>query len=222
MTKYELTERVVDALIDPWTDCAEDYMDCTPVNISEASNILKDIREMENSCDLDEDERLPEEVTPSIIMETFNCLLRARKHEARIERLANYLKETDHTCEYDNYYVPAHKNAVRVIPIDFLYNCDVNNFPFPVKTNLDIIDIITIGKNSPDFDFTREYCWYDEDKKVLHSTDNPFADGTIDTEAFARFILEDEETADYMFNYIIDDKDIEYILGCTKEEYENE
>ena len=72
------------------------------------------------------------------------------------------------------------------------------------------------------FDPQDEYCWYDADLMTLHSTSNPFTDGLLDADAFARFILLDAETFGYMFDNIIDDEDAKHILGCTKEEYINE
>ena len=82
--------------------------------------------------------------------------------------------------------------------------------------------LIKIGQNSPHFDFNSDYCWFDKDKFQLHSTNHPFREGVLDAEAFARFILLDAEAFGYMFDGIIPEEDIPYILGCTKEEYINE
>ena len=223
MTKAELITRIVDAMVDPWTDDPEDYLDATPIDRSGACDLLDQIRDDEESADLEPDERLPEEVTPALVMEAYNCLIRARKFEARTERLAEWIADNDPVCEYCNYYYPEHDDAVDIIPVDFLYNSV--EFPFATKhmEHPDVIEVLRIGlKSAKTFNPNHEYCWFDEDTELLHSTDAPFRDGTLDAEAFARFILTDPDTFHYMFWHIIDDEVIPYILGCTKEEYINE
>ena len=221
MTKAELIERIVDALIDPWTDNAEDYLDAEPIfDTEQAKDMLYDIRELESSADLEDDERLPEDVTPELVMEAYNCLIRARKFEARTERLAEWIKENDPVCEYCNYYLPAHENAIDLCPVDFL--SDTDGFPF-LEEEPSPLDLLCIGMNSrKTFDPQDEYCWFDANLMTMHSTNHPFRDGVLDAEAFARFILLDSETLEYMLDGIIDDEDAEYILGCTKEEYIHE
>lgn len=218
MTKAELISRTVDAMVDPWTDNPEDYLDATPIyDLEQAKDMLSDLHAYD--IDLEPDEILPDEVTPAIVMEAYNCLIRAKKFEARTERLADWIKENDPVCEYCNYYLPAHEDAVDLCPVDFL--SDTDGFPF-LKDEPSPLDLLCIGMNSrKTFDPQDEYCWFDADTLTMHSTNEPFVDGTLDAEAFARFILLDAETFDYMFDGIITDDVAEYILGCTKEEYIN-
>lgn len=219
MTKAELISRTVDAMVDPWTDNPEDYLDATPIyDLEQAKDMLSDLHAYD--IDLEPDEILPDEVTPAIVMEAYNCLIRAKKFEARTERLADWIRENDPVCEYCNYYLPAHEDAIDLCPVDFL--CDTDGFPF-LKDDPSPLDLLCIGMNSrKTFDPQDEYCWFDAELSTLHSTNAPFTDGTLDAEAFARFILLDEETLEYMLDGIIDGKDAEYILGCTKEEYAHE
>lgn len=220
MTKAELMTRIIDAMVDPWTDCPDDYLTSTPIDIHEATDLLAQLREDEDSMDLEPDERVPQEATPALIMEAYNCLIRARKFDARVERLAEWITDEDCVCEYANYYFPAHDDAIDVFPVDFLADTDASKLiTGEVMTTL---ELIKLGQRSPEFSSGHEYCWYDKDRRQLVSTNSPFSDGTLDAEAFARFILLDRETFDYMFDHIIDDDDIESILGCTKEEYINE
>ena len=218
MTKAELISRTVDAMVDPWTDNPEDYLDATPIyDLEQAKDMLSDLHAYD--IDLEPDEILPDEVTPAIVMEAYNCLIRAKKFEARTERLADWIKENDPVCEYCNYYLPAHEDAVDLCPVDFL--SDTDGFPF-LKDEPSPLDLLCIGMNSrKTFDPQDEYCWFDADTLTMHSTNEPFVDGTLDAEAFARFILLDAETFDYLFDGIITDDVAEYILGCTKEEYIN-
>lgn len=224
MNKAELYERIVDALIDPWTDNPEDYLNATLIDLEYAHVMLKDLRGNEDAADLDPDERLPEDTTPEQIMEAYNCLVRARKHEARVNRLAEYITDNDMVCEYDNYYLSEHDDAVDITPIDFLVGTD--RFPFDIGNNeASVLDMLLIGKNSANtFNPKDEYCWFDTDAMTLHSTNEPFRDGTLDAEAFAEYAMSDEgqDCFDYITNDIMDDDDFKYVFGCTKEEYANE
>ena len=217
MTKAELTERIVDALIDPWTDDPEEYLDLSPIDLAEAEEFLKEIRINESSADLEPDECLPAEVTPAQVQETWNCLLRARKHEARVARLAEWIEDNDPVCEYVNFYAPCHDVAADMFPVEFLDNDDSSAL-IDGRT-LTPLELIELGKRSRDFNSAEEYCYYDKDKDQLVSTDNPFSDGILNAEDFAEFILDDAETFEYMFDGILDDDDTKRVLGCTLEEY---
>ena len=219
MSKAELIERIVDAIIDPWADDPEDYLYAIPIDRYGAVNLLSQIRDDEESCDLEPDERLPEEATPDLVMEAYNCLIRARKREARISRLAEFLTDNNCVCEYVNYYSPTLDNGIDLFPVDWLTDTDGLHFTDEASP----LEIMQIGINSRiTFNPNHEYCWYDAEKKILHSTDNPFSEGVLDAEAFAEFILDDEETSDYIINHIMTDEDAKRVLGCTKEEYFNE
>lgn len=224
MTKAELIERIVDALIDPWTDDPNDYLNATPIDIEYAKVMLKDLRDNEDDADLEQDERLPEEVTPELVMIAYNCLIRARKNEARVNRLAEFITDYDMVCEYDNYYLPDHHDAVDITPIDFLDGTD--RFPFDIGNNeASVLDMLLIGKNSANtFNPKDEYCWFDADAMTLHSTNEPFRDGLLDAKGFAEYIMSDEgqDCFEYITESIMTDEDFKYVFGCTREEMKNE
>ena len=90
--------------------------------------MLKDLRDNEDAADLEPEERLPEDVTPELVMLAYNCLIRARKHEARVHRLAEYITDNEMVCEYANYYLPELENGIDMVPVDFL--TDTDGFPF--------------------------------------------------------------------------------------------
>ena len=221
MTKAELIERIIDCMIDPWTDDPEDYLYATPIDKYGAVDLMAQIREDEDSADLEPDERMPEEATPELVMEAYNCLIRARKHEARVNRLAEFITDENLVCEYANYYYPCHDDAIDIYPVDFL---DVTNSPVQIVSGKDMspLDLIELGKRSRNFNSAEEFCYYDKEKDQLVSTSNPFNDEIIDAEAFAEFILSDPDTFNYIFNDIMTDDDVRHVLGCTKEEYINE
>ena len=221
MTKAELFERIIDCMTDEGRDDPEDYLNLKPIDLDYAKTMIDDFRTFEDECDLDDDERIAHLITPELMMEVNNCLIRAKKFEARVERLAEWIEDNEPVCEYVNYYRPVHPDAVEVYPTDFIWD----EFPFDLIDDLSKHNpfmLIRIGKSSPDFRETDEYCWFEKEKFRLHSTNHPFRDGVLDAEAFARFIMLDKETFDYMFDGIIDDDDAEYILGCKREEYDNE
>ena len=222
MSKAELIEKIIDAMVDPWTDDPEEYLDATPVDLEYAHVMLKDLRDNEDAADLEPDERLPEEVTPELVMLAYNCLIRARKHEARVHRLAEYITDNEMVCEYDNYYLPELKNRIDMIPVDFL--TDADGFDSFID-DASPLNILLIGMNSQHtFNPKHEFCWFDKEKNILHSTDHPFGDGILDAEAFAEYAMSDEgqDCLDYIMTCIMDDDDFKSVFGCTREEYANE
>lgn len=218
MTKAELIEKIIDTMTDPWNDDPEEYMYCTPIDEHEASNMLVQLRDDEESMELEPEDRLPEEVTPDLIMTAYNCLIRARKYEARVHRLAEFITDREMVCEYVNYYMPFLTNPVDVVPIDFLWE----SFMFQPIGDMDPSNplfLITLGQRSENtFNPDHEFCWYDRENNVLHSTNAPFGDGVLDAEAFARFTLGDKETLDYFLDDIMTDDEIKDVFGCTKDE----
>lgn len=220
--KAELIEKIVDAMIDPWTDCPEDYLNATPIDLEYAHVMLKDLRNNEDAADLEPDERLPEDVTPELVMLAFNCLIRARKHEARVQRLAEYITDNEMVCEYDNYYLPEHDDAIDMIPVDFLTDGDgLDSFIADTSP----LNILMLGINSQNtFNPKHEFCWFDKEQNVLCSTDHPFGDGILDAKAFAEYIMSDEgqDCFDYIMDDIMDDDEFKSVFGCTREEYANE
>lgn len=221
MSKAELIEKIVDAMIDPWTDDPEEYLDATPIDLEYAHVMLKDLRDNEDAADLEPDERLPEEVTPELVMLAYNCLIRARKHEARVHRLAEFITDNEMVCEYANYYLPELKNGIDMIPVDFL--TDTDGFPF--MDDASPLDILCIGMNSrKTFDPQDEFCWFDSSTLTIHSTSHPFGDGVLDAEAFAEYAMSDEgqDCFDYITNDIMDDDEFKSVFGCTREEYAKE
>lgn len=224
MTKAELIEKIVDCLIDPWTDCPEDYLYATPIDRCGAVDFIAQIRDDEESCELEPEECLPQEATPELVMEAYNCLIRARKREARIERLAEWIADNDCVCEYANFYAPAHKVSLDIIPVDFVMESDVFPFTSEGEEEPDHTAMLRIGLNSAKtFNVTDEYCWYDKEHEQLFSVSEPFRNGVLDAEAFARFAFEDpDNTLDYFINCLMDEDDFKSVFGCTKEAFANE
>ena len=217
MTKAEIITRIIDRITDPWTDSPEDYRYAELIDLDVAKDIIAQCRE--EDLDYEPEDRLPEETTPELMMEAFNCNVRYQKHELRVLRLAEFITDNEMVCEYDNYYRSEYENAIEVIPVDFLYNS--TRFPFSTHNteNPDIIDMLRIGMNSAKtFNNNHEFCWFDKDNEVLHSTDTPFADGVLDAEAFARFVLCDADSLGYFLDCVMDDDEIMHVFGCTAED----
>ena len=221
MTKAELISKIVDAMIDPWTDSPDDYLCATTIDVSEATDVLDQLRDDEEKIELEPEERLPDEVTPELVKIAYNCLIRARKHEARTHRLAEFITDNEMVCEYVNYYLPELENGIDMVPVDFL--ADTDGFPF--MDDASPLDILCIGMNSrKTFDPQDEFCWFDSSTLTIHSTSHPFGDGILDAEAFAEYAMSDEgqDCFDYITNDIMDDDDFKSVFGCTREEFANE
>lgn len=212
MNKIELTERIMDAIIDPWTMDVSDMYESDLLTIEQATGYLAELRRDEESAELEEDERLPKEVTPELYMEVYNCMVRSARHEQTIRLMADYLTDNECVCEYDCYYTAAVPDAVRVLPCDFIEE----RFPFNTEhgNEPDAYELIMIGKNSAaTFDPEDEYCWFDTENGQLFSTDTPFKDGVIDAYEVARYMLEDNpEFLEYMKDSIMDDDDLNRVF----------
>lgn len=223
MTKLELIERIIDRITDPWTESCYDYRDAELIDLVTAQEIIDECRK--EDTDLNPEERLPDEVTPELMMIAYNCNVRKNKHEIKVRDLALLITDHNLVCEYANYYLPEHKDAIDFVPVDFLM--ESTRFPFDTvnTNNPDLIDVLRIGLNSANtFSFKHEYCWFDKEHEVLYSTDNPFLDATVSARDFAEYLLSDEgrDGLDYILDGIIDDEDFTDVTGCTKEEFMKE
>jgi len=221
MTKLELIEKIINRITDPWTESCEDYKYAELIDKDTAKDIINQCREEDE--DFDPEDRLPEEVTPELMMIAYNCNVRKNKHELKVRNLAKAIADYDLVCEYSNYYLPDHNDAIDIIPTDFLMG--YGSFPFDRENSLSPSDLICIGLNSAKvFNSNHEYCWYDKNTMTLHSTDEPFRDGTLNPGAFAEYLLspEGEDGLNYIVNEIIDDDDFIETFGCTKEEFMKE
>ena len=222
MTKTEIISRIIDRITDPWTESPEDYQYAELIDLDTAKDVLKQYRDDDDDCDLEPDERMPKEATPALLMEAYNCNIRYQKFELRVERLAEYIKDNEMVCEYDNYYKEFSEKKLDVYPVDFIWD----SFPFQPIGDMspdNPLFLIELGQRSKDFSVNQKFSWYDREHNELHSTNTPFADGILDAEAFARFTLSDKETLDYFVNgNIMTEDDIIHVFGCTADELRKE
>lgn len=220
MTKEERISRLAERLIDPWTDCPEEYEDAELITLDEARGLLDDLLYEDEDMD-DEDYCVPAGTTPELLMEVFNCIVRMNKRELHIKRMAEYITENECICEYCNYFEG--DNYVDIAPTDWLFDeMNAEEFPFTLKdgSHPDLATIITIGQHSPEFSMDHEYCWFDAEKLMLFSTDTPFADGILDAEAFARMMFDDEskDCIEYFVNDLMLADDVKHVFGMSREE----
>ena len=212
MNKIELTERIMDAIIDPWTMDAVDMCDSDLLTLDQADGYLAELRRDEESAELEEDERLPKEVTPELYMEVYNCMVRSARHEMTIRLMADWLTDNEDVADYDQYYAENVPDAIQVLPCDFLEE----QFPFSIEhgNEPDAYELVMLGKNSAaTFNPEDEYCWFDEENWQLFSTDTPFKDGVIDAHEVARYMLEDDpEFLDEIKNHTMCDSDRESVF----------
>ena len=185
MERNEIISRIAEAMVDPWNPIT-DYRDLEPVTVKYAGEILSDMRKDEMSAELEPDERLPEETTPEMVQEVMNCIIRWSKHQYRVERLAGWLKENENVCFYDQFRRAEDRE---VIPVDFLYNTDTFPFAIPENYKPDVAMLISIGQQSPEFSSDHEYCWFDAERWQLFSSNTPYADGIINADDFADYII---------------------------------
>ena len=219
MTKIEMTQKILNALVGMSSECPLDYEDLTPLNLEEARMYLSELRRDEDLADLDADERVPDEVTPELYMEVFNCYLRAMKHECQVLRLSKYLTDNECVCEYDQFRHKYEHHDPIVLPVDFVYD----SFPFQTMSGKtpDPGDMLQIGLNSArTFRPSHEYCWFDMKTETLYSTNTPFQDEIIHARPFAEFILSPDghDALDYFVNTLMDEDEIMEVFHCTATE----
>ena len=159
MTKAEIITRIINRITDPWNDCPECYDGVTPIDIFQATDYLMECRQEDAENNFDPDDRMPDEATPALYMEAYNCYLRFQIRELHIERLTNWIREFGPVCEYINDYAPTLENSPDLVPVDLLGSS--STFPFPVRgtDRPDCVTLIGIGQVSRNtFDHGDEYC----------------------------------------------------------------
>ena len=92
MKKEELIERIIDTFTDIGSEDPIDTAASNLITLEEATTYLSERRAMEIK-DLEPSERLPEEVTPRLYMEAFNCYIRKCKYDVTLKRLAEYFTD---------------------------------------------------------------------------------------------------------------------------------
>lgn len=209
MNKAELIERIIDTFTDMGSEDPVDTACANELTLPEAKMYLKEIRENE-FINLEPEDRLPIEVTPELYMEAFNCYLRRCRYEVTLDRLVEFLKLGEKVDVY-NEFLGKYTSATDKLVYPTTWLMENMEFPF-TSYELSMLDLILIGKNSPDFDPTDDYCWYDDDNKQLHSTHHPFSDGLIDVKAFAMWILEHPGIIQYVQDWCMVNTDIDYVF----------
>lgn len=209
---------IEDHIIDPWTQDVSDMADSEFITLEESALRLAEFRNFDAECELDNDERIPDDVTPEMVREVWNNMIRSGQTEMTIRLMADFLNDNECVCEYDIYYANTVDNAQRVVPVDFLLYED---FPFALKDGEApvAIDLILIGQNSKNsLRMSDAYCWFDAKKLQLFSTNTPFKDGIIDAEAVARYMIEeDPDFLEYMKEHVMDEDDIKRVFKYMDE-----
>lgn len=211
MNKAELIERIIDTFTCMGSEDPEDTAYANEITIDEAEVYLNELRANERD-NLEPDEWLPAEVTPALYMEAFNCYLHKCRYDVTVLRLSGFisLHENVDICDLcrDTYNYLSPTDTL-IYPTDWL----TENMEFPFTSeDLSMLELITLGQNSPDFKADSEYCWYDSKNKQLHSTDTPYADGLIDADALTEFILSDKDLQQEVIDTYMVNTDIDYIF----------
>lgn len=81
--------------------------------------------------------------------------------------------------------------------------------------------MLLIGRNSANsFRDSDDYCWFDEKKMQLFSSNTPFADGILDATALATYAVEQSKECLRYIMQDMEDDDIRNVFGCEPEEVE--
>ena len=219
MTKAELTERILDHIVDPYNDSPDDYADLEPLTLEEATEYLAQCRHDDDLAELEGDERMPDEVTPELYREVFNCWLRKRQRDLKADRLADWITDNEAVYLYTAYRYELLKqkgtNKIDLCPVQWISDESID-WTF----GCDTASLLAIGMNSANtFSFADMYFWYDEENDQLHSTNYPYKDGVIDATDVAEYLIDNmtPEIRSEILSQMADD-DVRYIFGKTEEE----
>lgn len=190
MNKAELIERIIDTFTDMGSDDPADTATCNELTLTEAETYLKERRAMEK-INLEPDEWLPAEVTPELYMEASNCYIRKCRHDYMKEEYMEWLQNVNPWDVYEEYCESIGSYA-KVVPTEFLLENECFPFDDP-DGDPNMLGLIIIGQNSKSFNPDHEYCWYNAEKKMIFSSDTPFADGIINAEEVAEWLVRDSD-----------------------------
>lgn len=84
MKRSELKERICNYMFDPWGARDEDEA-LEHISLQEAKNWLVDIRRDQTSIELEEDERIPDDLTPTLFRNIWNEICDERKAARKAE-----------------------------------------------------------------------------------------------------------------------------------------
>lgn len=220
MTKAELTTAILERLHDPYDTIPDaDIATLDFLTLDQAKEYLADLRRDEDAAELDQDERLPQEVTPELYMEVWNCDIRRCRYSVWVERLAGWLTTNECVCIHNQYHHDYTNDDPDVEPMDFLHEYDIGELPFMDDAYNDAIDLLTIGMRSKDtFTPADEYYWYDAKNNRLCSSSTPFADGVCDATALARYaVMCSDECLEEILSQM-DSKDMFLVFGTADAE----
>lgn len=207
MEKVKLIERIIDTFTDMGSEDPVDTACSGTITLEEARMYLAERRAMETS-DLEPAEWLPREVTPELYMNAYNCYVRKCRYDVTLHRLAQFIMDNELVSfyhEFDGQYI-SHTDK-SIYPVDFLL--ERMEFPF-TSEDLSMLDLITLGQNSPDFNPEQKYCWYDATSHTIRSTNTPFASGLMSAWDFAKWILEDSDRIQDVQDWYMDNTDADY------------
>lgn len=195
MKKEEIIERIIDTFTDMGCESPEDTAAGPIISLDEAVTYLAERRGMEQE-DLNPEDWLPEETTPEMYMEAYNCYVMKCRHDYMKEAYIEWMKNVEPWDVYDD-YCDATKTYKAVLPTEYLE--DGEGFPFDDKYGQpNLLGCIIIGQNSSDFDPESQYCWYDDENRKIYGSSTPFKDGVIDCEPIAEWLLSDPQALDYV------------------------
>ena len=209
MNKDELIERIIDTFTCMGSEDPVDTCYAHPITLAEAKSYLNELRANEKT-DLEPEEWLPAEITPALYMEAFNCYLRRCRYEVTLHRLTEFIVDAEHVDLYHDFYGEYISYSDKVCyPTDWL----TENMEFPFTSeDLTMLDLITLGQNSPEFNPEKRFCWYDVTSHTIHSTNAPFASGLMSAQNFAEWILEERNRIEYVTDTYMINTDIDYIF----------
>ena len=220
MNKAEVIERIIDRITDPYNDTDEEIANFGGyVTLEEAKEYLDLAFEEDKASEVSpEDGGMPLEATPELYMEAYNCNVNRAKHAVVNRRLHEWLVDGEQWYVYEWYCTNVMNAVPTVVYTDWL--TEEIDWPFEDCDDINMLGMIVVGMHSTKtFNPSHTFCWYDSEKKQLHSTNRPFKDGAISPELvdnIVDYIMDHPEDREGMVYAHMDNDDIDYVfLGGT-------
>lgn len=218
MKKTQIINTIMEFIDAPFGDRPESLDDIPEITLEEATQYLEDYRRDAHGCDDEYAIVAFSEATPEILVEAWNKFRSTRKRSIIADNLAEFITGSECVCEYDQFCDQFLDNPPRALPVTFLDEADIKQFPFHTKKQLTMADLIQIGINSSESAFLHEYCWFDEEHMRIRGTDTPFHDQVLSAYDFAQYLISSVKALRYFVNTAMDDDDARKVFGMSCDE----
>lgn len=185
--RYELANVIEELNTDTWTVEPSEYKIIT--SLKEAEENLAFCFELQNDCELSEEEMIPSDMTAKEFMKIWNCIVKKYKDkEKKEEAIKKILIKENYEFTFNNYLQSVYCKTGKLI---HPYISHYERFYEDIDCEYKIKDFAIMVQRSKDFNPNHEYIWVDENNQ-LHST-NTIYPNIYDVDKVVEWIIENND-----------------------------